>query len=617
MSETAPSPDFRSLVLFVTDSHGLDFFVHAASVAMALSRSKPEVEEVLVRAVPVNPLHPAKSFLKRMRSPRRWRRRRLRDDAIAAPSDWPHEEVPLADFPWSDESQDASAVHEVFLDYARRNKATRSIKNGGGAYFLRSQNLNSAYNKYLRLRRLELQVDGVRLEFERVKIRLPLRARISALMVPFLVLAWTPIYLAGNRGRRRWQQRLLSTSWRGVPLGDVIASDALARTPLSYGRLQPSASLIMSALEATLIVERVLSLSPNPRSFSLAPEPIYRHSIVSRTVQSLGGKPLGYGMNGDFGLYCDWTNAKQIDLKGPVVRSASTVRKSVGHDPERIAMRRAWIEDRTSSRSAMIPSFAESLNPGAKEVLSEVTRSTAARVIVVFLHDFRDAQMYFGIDEFVDLYSWAEFVGLQASTCPDTLVIFKEHPADSTTANLTNQIALERLKRRLAPVGVLFLDGSSVLQDVIDAVGRQRLIGVSHHGTVAEELTWQEIPVIVSRVGPWGWDYEFCATWDTAAELARFIRLPLAELRASIAPQVLLSYLIDRYQKQDSTQLHDAIRDLAADFVPEFHEYARYWLADEILRSAGPRLLSEVIQRHSLSSRYAGLSRSLFGRTEE
>jgi len=619
------------IVVLIPDSHGPNFLVDAASIAVAIGKQTNQPTNVILRAVPVDPTRhlrpivtaPRKVWriLRRAKalvaSPRRvWRLLRRSKALVASPlavhklfsegrlrnqaSKKPIVAKAEADFdalPWSSEALNVQLVDNVFLDAIARAQTTRGVAKGH-SFFLTSQNSASAYAKYEVENKLGLSVDKIFLVIERVSHDLRLTDILKAILLPISLLALSPVYFCGRIGQTWWKHRLLQSCYRGVPVGDIVASDTLARSRRGFGCLRPSLSAYQSALEACLIVHFTESSLSQGNMFAFTPELTYRHAIVSRTVAVAGGKALRRRFNGELVAYEDWT-CTSANLSFPVVRDGVVVQRSLRESKSQVASMTSWMNQRTSRRNALVAWHSEKPSSSAESALQLIQESTASRIIVLFLHDLRDAQLYCGVDELVDLYSWSHFVIAESSKHKNTLVVVKQHPAGGTTADRGNRKALERLKKKFEPRGVIFLDNSTVLHDVLAAAKVRQIIGITHHGTVAEELAWLNIPVVASRVGPWGRNFQFCSTWDTVSELRELLAAEPDELRRHISGGELLSYLLNRYSGQESKALHELVWEMIHEFVPEYHINARYWVADEVLRYIGMSGMSRIIGKRA------------------
>jgi hypothetical protein len=146
----------------------------------------------------------------------------------------------------------------------------------------------------------------------------------------------------------------------------------------------------------------------------------------------------------------------------------------------------------------------------------------AALCAVVFLHSFDDGQYFFGVDGFADTHEWTTFSidQLLANSSVGTVCI-KEHPAAVAGyySGDKHGTAALRVRYEHEPRVVWLKADTSV-----KALSHLSLaIGITHHGSVAEELAVVGIPVIASTYAPWTDQYAFVRTWRTIDEYRRLL----------------------------------------------------------------------------------------------
>ena len=120
--------------------------------------------------------------------------------------------------------------------------------------------------------------------------------------------------------------------------------------------------------------------------------------------------------------------------------------------------------------------------------------------VVLFLHSFSDACYFNGLDYFSSIWDWSiKTIDILASV--NSHVIIKLHPNVDTSTYPGDRIALTKLnvyiKKKLKNY-TLIKDELSLL----DLLSLTKL-GITHHGSIAEELISLGIPCVTSNAAPW------------------------------------------------------------------------------------------------------------------
>jgi hypothetical protein len=142
---------------------------------------------------------------------------------------------------------------------------------------------------------------------------------------------------------------------------------------------------------------------------------------------------------------------------------------------------------------------------------------------VVFLHSFMDAQYMFGLDGFGDLYEWLEFTVANLLVNPSVgKILIKFHPNLTKEKKVFDQLVKSNLRRRFG-VGARF----TIISDDVPPMAFtkvERIIAITHHGSVAEELVYLGIPTIGSRYARWSNLFKFLIVWESPDEYAIHLR---------------------------------------------------------------------------------------------
>jgi hypothetical protein len=129
----------------------------------------------------------------------------------------------------------------------------------------------------------------------------------------------------------------------------------------------------------------------------------------------------------------------------------------------------------------------------------------------------------FGLDGFEDLYDWT------VVTIDECLgnrhigrVLIKGHPNIELVTVSADKHAVERLRRRFQhEPRVAFIDPRT---DIKALTSLGLVYGITHHGSVAEELVAVGLPVIASSTAPWKKNYPFLRLWDSPSEYVAILR---------------------------------------------------------------------------------------------
>ncbi len=144
-------------------------------------------------------------------------------------------------------------------------------------------------------------------------------------------------------------------------------------------------------------------------------------------------------------------------------------------------------------------------------------------VAVIFLHSFDDAQYCFGIDDFEDIYEWTLFsIDKCLSNKNFDKVFIKPHPGTDVHNYPGDEIAYKKIFYKYANnERVVFLKKNS---SILYLAKNKNILGITHHGSVAEELTFLGQNVIASVGGTWGSYYKFLNTWKKKDDYELFLK---------------------------------------------------------------------------------------------
>jgi len=331
--------------------------------------------------------------------------------------------------------------------------------------------------------------------------------------------------------RRLWREcfaagpfdavRFLELSHAGVPIGDLAASEHLRWVRAGDGRLLPSSGLFLMLADCVWICEMSAGLEPPPDAAVFVLEPTYRHGVWQRVLHQ--------------------RRLTQIDIKcweetgftfaAPGVKPHNPYRVDPPSGPLDGADREKaerYLAARLADPVAHIAYLETGHNDNTRADLTDfagkpLVLDPAGVHVAVFLHSFDDAQYLFGNDGFAALMDWAVFSIEECLANPRIgRVLVKPHPATLNQEFPNTQRGEEFLRRRYEGVErVTWLEGTASLR-ALAAAGK--VVGVTHHGSVAEELVFLGVPVIGYKHASWGAGYEFVRGWSTPSEYGQMLR---------------------------------------------------------------------------------------------
>jgi hypothetical protein len=379
------------------------------------------------------------------------------------------------------------------------------------------------------IERVRIQSSGVRIQFgERLTIG------IQRIELGYVESAGLTIR-ACCRALRHWRnchqngrlnvQALLLLRYRDVQIGDLIASDTIGANPTAGGSLRRCGTLALfrCLVDAIYTVDYILGRTWNvhDHDYVTTSETTYLDEIYRRTLRSRGLSVLE--------LY-DYTGRLRIIAPGEewpnpfVARAWQQAALSI-HQRERA---RQYLAERVSDAGRHLWYMYVGRNVSGKvSAVDEgghvVARDDQSLTVIIFLHSFDDAQYFFGLDGFEDLYEWtvvsiAECLGNRHIG----RILIKEHPNVDPVRFPGDKRAIERLRDRYQhKPRITFIDRHTDIK-VLPSLGR--VYGITNYGSVAEELVAVGLPVIASSKGPWGKSYPFLHVWDSPGEYVAILR---------------------------------------------------------------------------------------------
>lgn len=133
--------------------------------------------------------------------------------------------------------------------------------------------------------------------------------------------------------------------------------------------------------------------------------------------------------------------------------------------------------------------------------------------VVLYLHAFSDAAYCYGLDGYRDLLDWViSTIDILINNSSIDKILLKPHPNVSFDYYPADQKAMSYLVNMYsANLKVLFLQKDCSL---VALCSLEKIIGITRHGSVAEEMVFLNKPVIAFKNGPWFNYHEFLITWE-------------------------------------------------------------------------------------------------------
>jgi len=309
---------------------------------------------------------------------------------------------------------------------------------------------------------------------------------------------------------------LLKTRYGPILIGDLVGSSALRLRPYGGGSLSHCKLAVLEQLVDAITFSRYINrnllgqFEVKINSAILVREPTYLDAIYNRMLSHYGvGVIELYAYNSIYRL----VNAEKYRPFSERVISRCTIKlnddwivNAMNYLSERIAdpsRRLAYMQTGTNHEPNL-------LDEDQKPI--KLVKGVASAA--VFLHSFDDAQYVFGLDGFADLFDWTRFTIKTLLSNPKIgKVLIKSHPNVDYRNYTGDKKAMDRLKK-MFPVSdklcwVNACSGPKSFRNAGD------FIGITHHGSIAEELVFLGVPVIASICAPWRDQYHFLNIWTS------------------------------------------------------------------------------------------------------
>ena len=379
-------------------------------------------------------------------------------------------------------------------------------------------------------------IDLVRIQSSDVRIQVDetLAISIERVEVGYAKSVW-PTIRACFRALQYWRecrqngrlnvQALLLLRYRDVPVGDLVASETIGLNSSAGGSLRRCGfvALFGCLMDVVYTVDYILGRTWNAqeREYVTTSETTYLEELYRRTLKLRRFNILEF---------YDYSGRLRVVDPEEEVPNPFIVRGRNGEQLSAHQIEHTWryLAERVSDAGRQLWYMNVGHNAGGQErVVDEqghvVARDDQSLTVVIFLHGFDDAQYMFGLDGYEDLYDWTV---VSIDECLGNRhigrVLIKGHPNIDLVTVSADKYAVERLRRRFQhEPRVEFIDRRT---DIKALTSLGLVYGITHHGSVAEELVAVGLPVIASSIAPWGKNYPFLRLWDSPSEYAAILR---------------------------------------------------------------------------------------------
>jgi len=374
------------------------------------------------------------------------------------------------------------------------------------------KNNNSLYNSYDYKNTSEFQFNGLKIKL--IKINKNKNKTKE-------VMAKSNEIFEAITNKNNSEDSLLALEYRGIHIGDLIASNAFRRDYISGGSLKYVSNIKELISNAIEIVDECYSLNDEKikNAYVMTPELTYLHNIYVRALRRRGVKYFEHhAYNGEYRII-----QPSDEYRHPRIIH-DRLSYELTHSERLIA--KSYIEERLNSGGKSLWYMCVGANTKEKtdtkiyEILSNKSSKKMINV-VIFLHSFDDGQYFYGLDGFSDLYEWIEFTIINLMTNKNIqTILLKPHPNINYMQETTDAVAIQRLKSKFrSHVNVVWLEKDI---DILSFFPNIDLV-ITHHGSIAEEMAFMRIPVIGSQCAPWGSVYKFVSTWKNKEQYKQML----------------------------------------------------------------------------------------------
>ena len=364
----------------------------------------------------------------------------------------------------------------------------------------------------------------------------------------------------------------MNTRIDGVKVGPIAASVLLNRNAKCAGHFKPNLALWKIVKQCMAQLSNIQHFKVAPESFVYAHEYTYFDAIYMYGLHTRGAK-----------VFEQFTYSHRFRLwdRNEELGHMFSVSRSKIYPENLLEVTENYLHKRLETGELQDRSyydFSSNDNQQSTDLYNiqghKIDLPVSSLTATVFLHSFNDGQYVYGYDGFSDIFSWAiSAIDWLVQSQAISVVLVKPHPHVDYENSLIESKALELLQATFsAQRKVIFLKKDS---SILRLAKQNKVIGITHHGSIIEELVFLRIPVICSTQGPWGRNYGFGLTYSNPDELELLLKKIDSEAFPIISDKSykeLLAYVYDYriigHQWEDKLFLKRIIREFS--WVPNF-----------------------------------------------
>lgn len=300
-------------------------------------------------------------------------------------------------------------------------------------------------------------------------------------------------------------------NYKGITIGDKIASTALRVYPDAGGRLLACKGLknvTYHAIEVCDFIDKNIEVHQN--TYVAVTETWYLDGIYERLLHRMGAHVLRSShYSGNIHLTKSTAELEHpwIPLNSPSIKKVSKL------EIER------FMENRIYMPKEELSYMTFGVNEEHEKVLdennNEIEIDQSGITSIIYLHSFDDSQYRFGYDGYDDLLMWTEETIIRLINNANIKnILVKAHPNVDYNRYPGDYRAYKYLREK-------FQDQVKWLKNNVSVLSFKNInniVGITHHGSVAEELAFLRKPVIMSSYSRLGHKYKFAYTWKNRVD---------------------------------------------------------------------------------------------------
>jgi hypothetical protein len=309
---------------------------------------------------------------------------------------------------------------------------------------------------------------------------------------------------------KKTPEEILNINYKEIRIGDVAAAETLRFFEGHAGKLKKSNAAFNSLYESILKVEKYSKLNFTG-GYIMTPDVTYSAELLSRTGVLLGGELVRSDPDyGDY-LIISGGGSELIDIENTTKIEDKKIEE--------------YLQNRVKNSSKCLYYMRE-YNPLETDKIQTITgekvMSCDGLTVIIFPHLVSDANYWRGIDGYSDLVHWlTTTIDILNDNDNVANILVKFHP--NIGDFIGDYLYEERVIRKYRKENkIKFIDrftSNLALKQI------NKIVAITHHGSVSEELTFLKIPNIrwASSIGADKYHFSQCE-WSGRAEYERALR---------------------------------------------------------------------------------------------